>query len=189
MLKCNNMAYVADLHLHSRFARACSQELNIPNLAKWAKYKGIDMMGTGDCLHPLWRTELKSVLKNFNEGVYEYEGIHFIATTEVACIYSENGRVYRVHTLIFLSSLESADKLAETLIKRGMNISSDGRPILGLSSKALCELVFSIEPKALIIPAHIWTPWIQGTTAGRIALESFQTRSLGLRRDSPASLQ
>ncbi len=152
------MAYVADLHIHSRFARACSSALNIPNLAKWAKFKGINLVGTGDCLHPLWQAELKKDLKNFNNGVYEYDGVKFLATTEIACIYSERGKTYRIHTLIFLPSLESAQKLSEALVKKGANISSDGRPILGLSSKLLCELVFSVETQAIIIPAHIWTP-------------------------------
>lgn len=131
------------------------------------------MMGTGDCLHPLWRAELKSVLKNFKDGVYEYEGVKFIASTEVACIYSEGGKVYRIHTLIFLPSLESADALAEVLTKKGMNLASDGRPILGLSTKALCEIVFGVEPKAIIIPAHIWTPWFSlfGSNSGYNSFE------------------
>lgn len=162
------MPYVADLHIHSRFARACSRDLNIPNLAKWAKYKGIDLVGTGDCLHPLWQIELKKDLKEVGDGTYDFDGIKFIFTTEVACIYSEKGKVYRIHILIFLPSLESAQKLSETLSKKGMNLASDGRPILGLSSKKLCEVVFSVEPKALIVPAHIWTPWfsLYGSNSG-----------------------
>ncbi|MBI3486437.1 DNA helicase UvrD [Candidatus Daviesbacteria bacterium] len=153
------MAYVADLHIHSRFSRACSSQLNIPNLAKWSQFKGIDLMGTGDCLHPLWQTELKSVLKDVGDGTYLYGGTKFILTTEVACIYSEGGSVHRIHILIFLPSLDSTFKLSEVLTKKGINLVSDGRPIMGMSTKALCEIVFSVEPKALIIPAHIWTPW------------------------------
>lgn len=152
------MAYVADLHIHSRFSRACSPALNIPNLSTWAKYKGIDLLGTGDCLHPLWQAELKKDLKPSGD-IYEYEGVKFIPTTEVACIYSEGGKVRRIHTLIILPNLDSAVKLAEGLSKRGMNLISDGRPILGLSTRSLCEIIFSLEPSAIIIPAHIWTPW------------------------------
>ncbi|MBI2011218.1 DNA helicase UvrD [Candidatus Daviesbacteria bacterium] len=167
------MAYVADLHIHSRFSRACSSALNIPNLSLWAKYKGIDLMGTGDCLHPLWQTELKSVLKKEQDGFFEFEGVKFVLTTEVACIYSEGGKVRRIHTLIMLPSFESAINLSSVLTKKGMNLSSDGRPILGLSTKALCEIVFQIEPGALIIPAHIFTPWFSlfGSESGYDLLE------------------
>src|SRR3989344_9703492 len=104
------MAFVADLHIHSRFSRACSRELNIPNLSKWAKYKGIDLVGTGDCLHPLWQIELKSVLKENVNGFYVYENTRFLTSCEVACIYTEKGKVYRIHILILLPSLESAQK-------------------------------------------------------------------------------
>lgn len=153
------MPYVADLHIHSRFSRACSRDLNIPNLAKWAKLKGIDLMGTGDALHPLWQSELKSVLKDFKEGFFEYEGVKFVLSTEVACIYSEGGKVRRIHIVLVLPSFDVALKLSERLTKKGINLTSDGRPIMGLSTKDLCQIVFEIEPKALIIPAHIWTPW------------------------------
>lgn len=152
------MAYVADLHIHSRFSRACSRELNIPNLSKWARFKGINLMGTGDCLHPLWSAELKKDLKETDAG-YEYDGVKFLPTVEVACIYSDKGKVRRIHIVIVLPTLELAGKLAQALAKRGVNIISDGRPMMGLSSRELCEIVFSIEPEALIIPSHIWTPW------------------------------
>ncbi len=162
------MAYVADLHIHSRFAQACSGQLNIPNLAKWAKYKGIDLLATGDCLHPLWQKELESVLKNEKQGFYEYDLVKFILGTEVACIYSEGGKLRRIHILIFLPSIDSAKKLSEALIKNGANLSSDGRPILGMSSKKLSEIVFKTQPNAIIIPAHIWTPWfsLYGSNSG-----------------------
>lgn len=153
------MAYVADLHIHSRFSRACSRDLNIPNLAKWSQFKGIDLMGTGDCLHPLWLQELKSVLKPNAGGFYQYGQTKFIPTVEVACIYTEAGKPHRIHILLFLPSLEAAFKLSEVLTKRGMNLTSDGRPIFGMTSKQLCELVFQVEPETLIVPAHCWTPW------------------------------
>lgn len=152
------MSFVADLHIHSRFSNACSKELTIPNLALWAKYKGIDLMGTGDFLHPLWRTELKRDLVEV-EGGYEFDGVRFLPSVEVSCIYKQGGRVRRIHTLIIVPNLESAEKLANAFEKRGMNIKSDGRPILGISSIELCKIAFDVEPLALIIPAHIWTPW------------------------------
>lgn len=161
------MSFVADLHIHSRFSRACSSALNIPNLALWAKYKGIDLMGTGDSLHPLWQVELKRDLV-WNNGVYEYQGVKFLPSVEVACIYSDQGRVRRIHILIILPTLESAEELSKVLTQKGVNLVSDGRPIMGMSSRALCEIVFKVEPKALIIPAHIWTPWFSvfGSKAG-----------------------
>lgn len=152
------MSYVADLHIHSRFSNACSKELNIPNLAQWGKYKGIDLMGTGDFLHPLWRAELRKDLIEVKGG-YEFEGVRFLPSVEVSCIYKQGGKVRRIHTLIILPTLECAEKLAKVFEKRGMNIRSDGRPILGISSIELCKIVFDVEPTALIIPAHIWTPW------------------------------
>lgn len=152
------MAYVADLHIHSRFSRACSSQLNIPNLAKWAKLKGINLMGTGDCLHPLWSAELRKDLKE-SDGMYEYDGVKFLPTVEVACIYKDKDKVRRIHIVVILPTLESATKLAQALTKRGINIISDGRPMMGMSSKELCDIVFKIESEALIIPAHIWTPW------------------------------
>ncbi|MBI2021283.1 DNA helicase UvrD [Candidatus Daviesbacteria bacterium] len=163
------MPYVADLHIHSRFSRACSRDLNIPNLSRWAKFKGIDLLGTGDALHPLWFTELKKDLKeSSSSGIYEYDNVKFLISFEISCIYSEGGSVRRIHTLVFLPSLDAAAKLSEALTKRGANLSSDGRPIVGLSSKQLCEVIFQVEPQALIVPAHIWTPWfsLYGSNSG-----------------------
>lgn len=153
------MAYVADLHIHSRFSRACSQQINVSNLAKWAKIKGIDLLGTGDFLHPLWQIELKANLQDLGNGLFEYDGVNFLLTTEISCIYSDKGKVRRIHILIFLPSFEAVTKLSQELGKRTINLSSDGRPITGLSSQTLCEIVFGVEKEALIIPAHIWTPW------------------------------
>lgn len=167
------MAYVADLHIHSRYAGACSGNLTIPNLSKWAKYKGIDLLGTGDALHPLWQAELKRDLKDIGGGVYENNGTKFIVSTEVSCIYSEYGATRRIHLVILFPSLDSAFKLSEVLIKKGAKLASDGRPILGMSSKQICDYVFSVEPDALIIPAHIWTPWysLYGSNSGYDSLK------------------
>lgn len=152
------MAYVADLHIHSRFSRACSQELNIPNLAHWSKLKGIDLTGTGDFLHPLWFAELKHKLIESPTGIHTFEGHKFLLTNEISCIYSDKGKVRRIHILVFLPSFDAVAKLSQELIKRGVNLSSDGRPILGMSARALCEIIFSLEPKAIIIPAHCILP-------------------------------
>lgn len=153
------MAYVADLHLHSRFSRACSTQINIPNMAKWAKFKGIDLLGTSDFLHPVWFAELKQNLKSLGDGLYENSGVKFLLTTEISCIYTEGGKCRRIHLVIFMPSFESVEKLSKELVSRKVNLASDGRPITGLSTKQLCEIIFGVEKNAVIIPAHIWTPW------------------------------
>ncbi|MCL4366647.1 endonuclease Q family protein [Patescibacteria group bacterium] len=160
--------YIADLHLHSRFSRACSKDINVPNLAKWAKIKGLNLLGTGDCLHPIWQKELQTSLTKFQDGFYEFAGVKFVATTEVSCIYSDQGKVKRIHLVLILPSLESANKISLELIKKGVNLASDGRPIMGLSAHDLVALVLTTEPQALIIPAHIWTPWFSlfGSNSG-----------------------
>ncbi|MBI2338664.1 DNA helicase UvrD, partial [Candidatus Daviesbacteria bacterium] len=170
------MAYVADLHIHSRFSRACSQALNVPNLVAWAKLKGIDILGTGDFLHPLWFAELKSQLKDDGSGFLIYEkdpSVKFVLTVEVASIYSHKGAVRRVHNLIFLPTFSSAAMLQQALLAKRANISSDGRPIVGIPSKELLRMCLEIDQNALFIPAHAWTPWfgIFGSQSGYDSLE------------------
>lgn len=157
--KIGDMAYVADLHIHSRFSRACSPAINISNLAKWAKFKGIDLLGTADFLHPIWFAELKQNLKELGNGLYERDGVKFLLTNEISCIYSDKGKTRRIHLVIFLPSLDAVAKLSVDLTKRKVNLASDGRPITGLSARQLSEIIFNVEPKAIIVPAHIWTPW------------------------------
>ena len=155
------MAYVADLHIHSRFSRACSQQLNIPNLVEWAKLKGIDVLGTGDFLHPLWLAELKSQLKEDGSGfmVHDSSDVRFVLTVEIASIYSHKGRGRRVHNLIFMPDFASVERFQKELLSRRANLASDGRPILGMSSKDLLSLALQASDKALFIPAHAWTPY------------------------------
>lgn len=174
------MAYIADLHIHSRFSRACSQQLNIPNLVEWAKLKGIDVLGTGDCLHPLWFAELKSQLKEDGSGFLSMkgesgkgEGVRFVLTVEVSSIYSHKGAVRRVHNLIFLPSFDSVAKLQQALLSKRANLSSDGRPIVGISSKELLRMCLEIDKSVLFVPAHAYTPWfgIFGSQSGYDSLQ------------------
>lgn len=162
------MAYVADLHIHSRFSRACSSALNIANLTKWAKIKGIDLLGTGDFLHPLWQAELKKDLRDLGNGIFEHDGVKFLLNSEISCIYSDKGKVRRIHLLVCLPSFDSLGKLTSEFLKRKINISSDGRPITRLSAYELTEVVWNIEPKGLVIPCHVWTPWfsLYGSESG-----------------------
>lgn len=170
------MAYVADLHIHSRFSRACSQALNIPNLVEWAKLKGINLMGTGDFLHPLWLAELKSELKEDGSGFLTYSkdpSVKFLLTVEIATMYSHRGKGRRIHSLVFMPSFEAASKFQQALLSRRANVSSDGRPIIGMPTKELLSMALEASEKALFIPAHVWTPWfgIFGSESGYDSLE------------------
>lgn len=171
--------YIADLHIHSRFSRACSPQLNIPNLAEWAKYKGINLMGTGDCLHPLWLSELKHQLKEDGSGfLYQGEsgkgeGVRFVLTVEIASIYTDKGKGRRIHNLVFLPDFESVDKFQKALLAKRSNLGSDGRPIVGIPSKELLYMALEASEKAIFIPAHAWTPWfgIYGSMSGYDSLQ------------------
>jgi PHP family Zn ribbon phosphoesterase len=124
------MRVIADLHLHSRFSRATSADMNLPSLARWAKLKGINLLGTGDFTHPGWFRELVSLLQPAGEGIYAYEGTFFLFTVEVAAVWSQAGKIRRVHFLILAPSAEEAGRITEELATFG-NLSADGRPHLG----------------------------------------------------------
>ncbi len=142
---------------------------------EWAKLKGIDVLGTGDCLHPLWFAELKSQLKDDGSGflVHNSSDIKFVLTVEVASIYSHRGRGRRVHNVIILPSFESAERLQQALLSKRANLSSDGRPIVGISSKDLLRICLEIDKNILFIPAHVWTPWfgVFGSQSGYDSLQ------------------
>ncbi|MFA5004966.1 MAG: endonuclease Q family protein [Candidatus Omnitrophota bacterium] len=152
------MEFIADLHIHSKYSRATSRDMDIKHLAQWAKLKGITLMGTGDFTHHLWLEELKHNLEDCANGLFKYAGIYFMLTAEVSSIYSKGGRTYRVHNLIFSPSFKTTDKINERLSKIG-NLASDGRPILGLDAAELARIVFDIDENAILVPGHIWTPW------------------------------
>ena len=165
------MKTIADLHIHSRFSMATSKEGTPENLDFWARKKGISLIGTGDFTHPVWREELKERLVTEGNGLYrlrdEYvkeesrkfpgKGTHFVVSGEISSIYKKNGKTRKVHNVILLPSLEAADTMAQRLEKIG-NIHSDGRPILGLDSHDLLEMMLDVCPDGILIPAHIWTP-------------------------------
>ena len=139
-----------------------SPQMTLPNIAAWAARKGIGLVATGDWTHPIWFREIESQLEEKGNGLLSLKTQNdpkFLLATEVSSIYSQGGKVRRVHTLIWVPTLESARKISQEMTKRGCNLMSDGRPIVGLSCIHIAELVLSIEPKALIIAAHCWTPW------------------------------
>ncbi len=152
------MEFIADFHIHSKYSRATSRNMDVKNLSEWAKLKGITLMGTGDFTHHLWLEELKSTLEDCGNGLYKYNGVYFILTAEVSSIYSKNGKTYRVHTVLIAPSFKSVDKINDKLGRLG-NLASDGRPILGLDVAELARIVFDIDENCMIVPGHIWTPW------------------------------
>ncbi len=152
------MEFIADFHIHSKYSRATSRDMDIKHLAEWAKFKGISLMGTGDFTHHLWLEELKSQLEDTGNGLYKYAGINFILTAEISSIYSKNNRSYRIHNVIFAPSLKTVDKINDRLGRLG-NLASDGRPILGLDAAELARIVFDIDENCMVVPGHIWTPW------------------------------
>ncbi len=156
------MQIVADLHLHSRYSRAVSQKMNLQENAAWAKKKGINLLATADWTHPVWLKEISATLKKTRNGIYfldDEPDIAFLLSTEVSCIYSQGGKLRRIHLLIFSPSISTCEKVVAALEKRGAKLMSDGRPILGISAKDLLQMLLEIDEKILLIPAHAWTPW------------------------------
>lgn len=149
--------FIADLHIHSKYSRATSKDMDLASLAKWAKIKGMSLLGTGDFTHPLWLAELKDKLKETDKGVYCYDNIYFMLTTEVSNIYFKAGRTRKVHNIIFAPSFKIADEINKLLSEYG-SLSSDGRPILSLECDKMARMLFAIDPEILIIPGHAWTP-------------------------------
>lgn len=154
------MKIIADLHFHSKYSRAVSQQMVLPEIGRWARLKGIDLVTTTDFTHPLWFREIKANLEEVGEGIYRLKGQEkplFLLTTEISSIYTQNGKLRRIHNLIFAPNLLEAEKIETELARRG-NVMSDGRPIFGLSARDLAALILDTSPQALIIPAHAWTP-------------------------------
>ncbi len=166
------MKIVADLHVHTKYARATSPRNDVPGLCEGAAVKGINVMATGDFTHPVYFEELKAQLTENDNGLFPYKNIHFILSSEISLIYSQEGKVRKMHHVMLAPSLEIAGQINDALSKIG-NLSADGRPILGLSSAALADELFSISKDIVIIPAHIWTPWfaIFGSKSGVDSVE------------------
>jgi uncharacterized protein (TIGR00375 family) len=152
------MKAVADLHIHSKYSRATSSGMALETLSKWAKIKGIDIVGTGDFTHPEWYKELQSKAIESDSGFLQYDGVNFCLSAEISCIYTQGGRGRRVHLAVLSPSLEVVAQINEALGRR-FNLKADGRPIVGMSAAELAELVLNISDKNLVVPAHAWTPW------------------------------
>ncbi len=182
------MKFIADFHLHSKYSRATSRDMDLENLDKWAKIKGINVLGSGDFTHFDWFKNLKEKLEPAEPGLFklklapcrsedfdarlENNQTRFILTTEVSCVYSKKGRVRKVHIIIFAPSFEIVEKINAYLGWIG-NLKADGRPILGLDAKELAKIVLNISEDCLIIPGHLMTPWFSlfGSRSGFNSLE------------------
>jgi DNA helicase-2/ATP-dependent DNA helicase PcrA len=174
----------ADLHIHSRFSRACSKDCDIEHLAWWALRKGISVVGTGDFTHPAWAAELRETLIPAEPGLLRLRPeleerlrrtsprscaghVRFLLSAEISTIYRDGDRTRKVHHLIYAPTFESAERITEALAKIG-NLASDGRPILGLPSRDLLEITLAGGPGCYLVPAHAWTPWfaVLGSKSG-----------------------
>lgn len=157
----------ADLHIHSRFSRACSKNIDLENLEKWARVKGIDVLGTGDFTHPEWLNEIKSNLQEKEGILYSKSGFKFILSSEISLVFTQNNKGRRVHLVFLAPSLEVVDKINSYLDKKGRR-DYDGRPIFSISCEQFVSDMMMISDRIEIIPAHIWTPWfgILGSKSG-----------------------
>lgn len=166
------MKLICDFHLHSKYSRATSRNMDLPNIEKWARLKGINVVGTGDFTHPDWFRQIREQLEPAEEGLFRLKerfrlngssgaaefSPRFILTTEISCIYSKEGKTRKLHNLVFLPDLASVEKFSVQLGWIG-NLRSDGRPILGLDAQELLKMALETSPVAFFVPAHIWTPW------------------------------
>ena len=195
------MEFVADFHIHSKYSRATSPLMDFTNLDRWAKIKGIKVLGTGDFTHPKWLESIKKELEPAEPGLFKFtlhpsktaqtkvgaiselssmgeelrsseSPTRFVLTSEISCIYSKGGKVRKIHIIVFAPSIDSVEKINLKLSQIG-NLKADGRPILGLDAKELVKIVLDTDENCLVVPAHAWTPWFSvfGSKSGFNSLE------------------
>jgi uncharacterized protein (TIGR00375 family) len=167
------MEIIADLQIHSRFARATSKNINLDNLEKYARIKGINLLGTGDFQHPLWNKEIKEKLKEDDNGIlWSTTGFPFVWQTEVSLMFSQGGKRRAIHILIFAPNTKTADKIVSYLGSKG-RLDYDGRPIFGITAEVLAGELKEIDDNIEIIPAHCMTPWfgLYGSDSGFDSLQ------------------
>jgi len=180
------MRFIADIEIHSKYARAVSPQMLLENLALWGAKKGIKVLGTGDFTHPLWLKEIKEKLEPAEPGLFKIkekyafknhlphnpQETRFILSGEISCVYSKNKKVRRVHHLVYAPTTDVVDKINTQLGWIG-NLKSDGRPIIGVDSKELLKIILAASPECVLIPAHVWTPWfgVFGSKSGFDSLE------------------
>jgi uncharacterized protein (TIGR00375 family) len=180
----DDVTFYADLHIHSRYSRACSKDCDLEHLAWWAGRKGVSVVGTGDFTHPAWMEELRENLVPAEPGLFRLrpdlehrvsrtlppacrQPVRFLLSVEISTIYKKGERTRKVHHLLYAPSFHAAERITAALTKIG-NLASDGRPILGLDSRHLLEITLQSDPGSYLIPAHVWTPWfsVLGSKSG-----------------------
>lgn len=166
------MRLIADLHIHSRFSRATSGRMDLENLTTWAKMKGIGLLGTGDFTHPDWLAELRMKLEDLGNGLYGFEGVCFMLTTEISNVFTTDEGMKKVHTCLCAPSFEVVDQINDVLAMKG-NLKVDGRPVFGMSAAELVEIVMNISKECFVYPAHAWTPWF-GVLGSRSGFDSIR---------------
>ena len=173
------MKQIIDLHIHSKYSRATSKHFDLVEMIKWSEIKGVDIVSCADFTHPIWFKELENNLVEDqpNSGLYKLKNSNsktrFILSTEIACIFRQGNKTRRLHLCILMPSLESAKKFNQILADHGAKLFSDGRPILGMSAKLVLEIMLTADARAMMIPAHAWTPWfaVFGSKSGFDSLQ------------------
>src|SRR6266536_1609390 len=178
------MPFYADLHIHSKYSRACSRDCDLEHLAWWARRKGVTVVGTGDFTHPAWFEELRGSLEPAEPGLFRLRAeqdrevertlppscrrpVRFMLSVVISTIYKRGERTRKVHHLVYVPDLGAAERFNRHLGRIG-NIRSDGRPILGLDSRDLLEIALESGAGSYLVPAHVWTPWfaVLGSKSG-----------------------
>ncbi|MPZ59688.1 MAG: AAA family ATPase [Propionibacteriales bacterium] len=184
------MRFHADLHIHSKYSRACSKDCDLEHLTWWARRKGVSLVGTGDFTHPAWFDHLRESLVPAEPGLYRLrddldrdltrtlppnlatDPVQFMLSVEISTIYKRNDRTRKVHHLVYVPDFDAAAEFNRRLGRIG-NLGSDGRPILGLDSRDLLEITLECGDGAYLVPAHVWTPWfaVLGSKSGFDAIQ------------------
>lgn len=155
--------FIVDFHLHSKYSRAVSRDMDLEHMSVWGAKKGIEVLAAADFTHPEWFKELNEKLELQKNGLYKLRGFkgetHFLLSTELSCIYTQSDKTRRIHLVVVMPTLKDVDTFNGLLLAEGANLKSDGRPILGMSAEKVVELVRRASTNAFVIPAHIWTPW------------------------------
>ncbi len=155
---------IADLHIHGRYSRATSQKMCVEEIARFAKIKGLNLVGTGDFTHPKWLKELQPTLTQESDtGLYKVAenpeaSVYFMVTTEVSTLFTFKNEVKKVHHVILTPNMETAVQVNDRLSKYG-DLAVDGRPMLNMDAPLLVEEVMQVSSENMVFPAHAWTPW------------------------------
>lgn len=175
------MQVIADLQIHSKYSQAVSKKMDLSTIAIWASKKGIQLVATGDWQHPMWFREIQQQLKEVRPGILalkkrpseQKNDVYFMLSTEISSIYTDRGRGRRIHNLVWSPSIAVSQKIINRLKAWGANLQSDGRPIVGISSKNLLKMLLDIDERCILIPAHVWTPWFGhfGSKSGYDSIE------------------